>query len=250
MELCLLSSLQWPADLQPRMSAFDPALTGSLVALGHARWQYTVASTEFEIEFHAQPISARALASAIDHAPYPASVKAAARTHRAHWCVRLQASAGPWLDRCGMLLAIVGALAQTEGAIAVVHCAAQASLPAAALIPDAGERLQILRAYPLGLLITGFQKYEIAGEPGLWMASVDAHALGLPEFAMWVPDHTHGQATLELYDLLHRHLLQSAAVFRPGDRITAGQQELRVAVLPPDLPFARADRRWLQLVPT
>lgn len=248
----LLPALSQPGGvLRERwFTDYVPGLAVELEQLGIACWRCAVAGSEFDLSLWEAPLTADTVAAAVDHAPYPDSVKRSARAHSAHWSVRLNASHAPWLDRCTLLLGIAGVLALGSAAIAVVHPRACASLPAAALIPDGGERLQILHAYPLGLLITGFQKYEIEGEPGVWMASVAAHALDLPEFAMWAPDHTHAQATLELYDQLHRHLLQSAAVFRPGDRISAGQQELRVAALPPDLPFARADRRWLQLVPT
>ncbi len=187
---------------------------------------------------------------AIEHAPYPVSIRSAAVAHKSHVSVRLTDRTRSWLDSCAEWMVVASNFAEATNAIVVAHLAAGASLPAAILLPDddANERWAILRAIPLGLLITGFKKYQIEGEPGVWMATVCANALGLPEFAMHVPDHSHGQRTLDLFDRLHRHLLSTAAVFRPGDRITVGKgQDLQLAAMPDNLPFVHSGQHWLQL---
>lgn len=233
------------SDVEARLARFDPALA----SVG-GRGPFDYRRCTFEIDVAGPPLDAPALAAVVDHAPFPEATKAAARAHRSCVGVRLIASEAPWLDRCATLMSVAGALAAATDGVAVAHLAAYALLPAGALVPDgdAAERWEILRAIPLGLLITGFRKYQIEGEPGVWMATVCANTLGLPEFAMHVPDHSHGQRTLDLFDRLHRHLLSTAAVFRPGDRITVGKgRDLQLAAMPENLPFVNSGQHWLQL---
>ncbi len=239
-------------QLAERLRQFDPAFREAVVVTGTGRptepfvvqlGEHTVALTLFSMPHP----DAKAVEAALQASHYDQSRKTAARNHRAYIRGELSTDKPVSLDGMVVLAGVMGALSSAD-ALVVVHLAARASLPAQALMPEPveGERLPTLRAFPLGLFYVGFVKYQIEGEEGVWMATHNAALVGLPEFTMHVPDHSWGQTVLDIFDRLHRYLLQSGACFSPGDTATLGP-EFTVRFEAPDEPleFMSPGRSWL-----
>ncbi len=243
------------AELRAQILRFAPELVPALVNVGAdpggSGFAVEMNGADFLLECADESYARfEELAAAIDHAPYDAVTKNRAKGHAAWLRLRLLGDDPPSLDRFALTLALAGSFIDNK-AIAVANLRARASLPIAALAPDSSSegRLAILRAYPLGLLFTGFMKYELEDQPGVWMVSVCAADYGLPEFCLVVADHSWGQRSLDIFDLLHRHALSKGAVFNPGDSATLpGQTRVRFVLPDPSLPFLVKGRQCLQLL--
>lgn len=231
---------------------FDPAFSRAAIVSGtgvpDAPFILTISEQRITLSVHteAHPQSAE-LEASLRSAHYEQALKTAARNH--HGFIRAKWIAGSPVDLDAMvtLAGVLGAL-YSPNALVVIHAAGHASLPAQALAPEPidGRRLAILHAFPLGLLFVGFTKYEIEGQEGIWMATHNAALLGLPEFAMHVPDHSWGQTVLDIFDRLHRHALKNGAIFTAGDTVLL-EPELTLSLDGPNRPleFMTAGHLWL-----
>lgn len=185
------------------------------------------------------------LEEAIAGGQYGADIKKAAREHRAFIEICLLSENLPVLDRMAILGGLAGALTDS-GSLVVAHKAAHSSLPAAALARDEAHRdpMNIIRAIPPPLLFCGFVKYEVEGLPGIWMRTLRADLIGLPDFAANVPDHDWGNKVLETITSLYGHIEQTGAVFHPGDTASlSADVNLTFEAPNPELEFlaARSD---------
>jgi hypothetical protein len=239
------------AGLRQRLERQAPTLAGGQIE-DHGSWlEWQLSPLRLLLRSERRPSAARAmLAEAIDPGPYPASEKARGHSHQAWLRLELLERPADWLQTMATLLAVAGAFAD-DGASLLLNPAGLASLPVAALCPGTpDERMQLLHAYPLGLVYSGFRKYQLEQQSGLWMCSVDARRYGLSELAMHVPDHGYGNSVLELQDALHRHALRTGTRFQVGESASVLGQTLRFAEPDPDLPFVDQPSHWLELLPT
>jgi hypothetical protein len=237
------------------ITGFDSALSDARVVSGAGTpgdpWLLEVAGGRARIAFDDRPHPADAdLEAAIAWAHYGAELKEAARGHGSHVEIALVTENADPLERYALLAGIAGALAGPD-ALVVVHKAAHASLPAAALRaePGAGGRLATIRALPIPLLFCGFVKLEVEDEPGVWMRTWRADLVGLPDFAAHVSGHDWGERVLDTISALYRHLTRTGTKFRPGDTATVSPGVTLAFQAPdPDLEFLAARGELLVLV--
>jgi Domain of unknown function (DUF4261) len=192
--------------------------------LGDAAWgPHSVRLAGFAL-----PLPTDRVEACVRPAHWPPAFKDAARRHTSHLILTYAGAATEPLERLVALTAVAAALAP-QGAWALLHEDARSCFPAdllwdeltAGADPDASP-LDVLRSLPLPLFYGGFVKYEIAGEPGVWMRTYGLHRLGLPDLAYRAAGHHQGQETFELFSGLLDYLRESGTAFAPGHTMQVG----------------------------
>jgi hypothetical protein len=144
--------------------------------------------------------------------------KDAARAHKSFIILYYAGTADDPVERYVALAAVAAALVPAT-ALVVLNEDGRSAFPAAALVPESGDGIEMLRSLPLPLLYCGFIKLEIENVLGVWMRTVGAERLGLPDLAFHADGHHRGQETFELFTSLLGYLRRRGARFADGHTI-------------------------------
>ena len=232
--------------LQSRIRKYDPSLASAAVAHQEAVDAMCVNIGGYKIDLeHCAYNGDSTLDAIVDVGPFPETIKHQAKAAQGLTRIRLLGD-GPYaLTDLLLLASVAGAIGEDDG-IVVIHEAARAAIPVGVLLPPPleGQRMSIIMQYPLGLLLVGHSKYELEGDPGVWMTTHASHLLGLDELAMHVASHAHGEKAMRLFDQLQRYA--TSTPFAPGDTAQVGAgQSIRFSRPAHQLPFMDSVHDWL-----
>jgi hypothetical protein len=161
------------------------------------------------------PMPSEVVELCVQPAHYKAELKEQARRHKAHLLLYYGGYEEDAYEQYVALAAVAGALAE-HGAVMAVNEAAHMSFPAAALARrarlDAMDWLHSLLLH----LYCGFVKYQVKGEPGVWMRTYGCHRIGLPDLAFHAEGHHEGQKTFDIFSSVLGYVLNSGAELGAG----------------------------------
>ena len=146
------------------------------------------------------------------------------RAHQAHLLLYYAGSDPDPLEQYVALAAVAGVFGEL-GAIVVANESGRTSFPAVALARDEGmgPMMDTLRELPLPMLYCGLNKLEVEGERGVWMRTVGADLLGLPDFATRAKGHGQTEKVAEIFDNVLRYLRTSGATMAAGHTMQVGE---------------------------
>ncbi|MFO0935255.1 MAG: hypothetical protein U0798_01930 [Gemmataceae bacterium] len=179
----------------------------------------------------------------------PASLKAVAQEHKAHLLFDYAGSDPDPLNRFTALAAVVGALANFGGIVALNE-ESRACVPAAALQPedDREDILDVLRQLPLPYLYTGFAKMELSDPPGkVWYRTFLNSRFGLPNLAR-TGTHEEFTSTFQLFSALSNYLRETQLDVLPGETIRVDEERFFVARSPNDKEWYLDSEEGITLV--
>lgn len=189
-----------------------PAKILALVSWG----QHVIKIAGFEGPMPAAPLS-RTLAHTLF---VPDELKQLAAKHRSHLLFDYAGSDPDPTHRYASLAAIVGAIANFGGIVALNE-EARSCIPAAALQPeDKGEDIiDVLEKLPLPYLYAGFAKMELSDPPGMiWYRMFLNSRFGLPNLAMR-GEHSDFTNVFQLFSALSNYLRETQVEVVPGEKI-------------------------------
>ncbi len=218
------------AALTAALRAYDPELKRATVEiepvtaaagtpLGRAAWgKHAVDLVGFDV-----PMPAAAVEHFLLPSHLTADLKAKVRKHRAHLLLYYAGSEPDRLEQYVALAAVAGVFGEL-GAIVVANEGGRTSFPAAALSRDGpmGPMMDTLRELPLTMLYCGLNKIEIQGERGVWMRTVGADLLGLPDFATRAKGHGQTEKVSEIFNSVLQYLRTSGATMAAGHTMQVG----------------------------
>lgn len=134
--------------------------------------------------------------------------KEQARQHRSHVLLRYVGyDTNPYAQYD--VLAIVAGIFADYGALMVVNLRAASCLPTTMLSPKqntADHLEQVIATLLPSILYCGFVKYFIEGEESLWVRTVGADALYLPDFAAFLPSIEVSEEYFMIFTEIHHYI--------------------------------------------
>jgi hypothetical protein len=191
----------------------DPQLAAQGTPLGLVGWGQQVIKL---VGFDA-PMPAEVVAKCVQPAHYPQDLKARALAHQAHTLLYYAGHCDDPREQY-VALAVVAGILSDFGALVVLNESAHTSMPAGVYFDKTvrGDRLDVVRAFPLLLLFCGFVKYEVEGFKGVWMRTHGCHLLRLPDLAFRAKGHFQGEFVFEMFNNILNYLLESGAELDDG----------------------------------
>jgi hypothetical protein len=220
-----------------------PAKTLGLVSWG----PHVVKVAGFDAPMPSGPLS-RTLAHTLF---VPNELKAVAAKHVSHLLFDYAGSETQPVERFAAVGAIVGALANFGGIVALNE-EARGCIPAAALQPedDREEIMDVLRQLPLPYLYGGFAKLELSDPPGaVWYRTFLNPRFGLPNLAM---AGTHGDftRTFQLFSAFTKYLGETQLEVTIGETIRVDEENYFVTRAPTDAEWYLESEEGITLVLT
>lgn len=220
-------------SMSKAVGEFDPELNQDGNVFGMIGWDDHVIKI---IGFN-QPIPADALEGCVAAAHYDEEQKNAVRAHKAHLLLFYAGTQSDPLAQYHVLIAVASSLAPL-GAIAILNESAQTSLPVGIFFDAEKEtRLEYIETFPMLMLCCGFLKYEIENQPGVWMRSMGANEIGLPDLAMLTSGHDQGQDTFDAFSSILDYLQESGAVLNAGETMEMGDLFIRLRAPVPEKEY-------------
>ena len=221
----LLEALRrYHPSMSKAVGEFDPELNADGNVFGLIGWDNHVIKV---IGFN-QPIPADALEGCVAPSHYDQEQKDAVRAHKAHLLLFYAGTETNPLAQYHVLIAVAASLAPL-GAIAILNEAAQTSLPIGVFSDAEKEnRLEYIKSFPMLMLCCGFLKYEIENQSGVWMRSMGANEIGLPDLAMLTNGHDQGQDTFDIFSGILDYLQESGAILNAGETMEMGDLFIRL----------------------
>lgn len=202
-----------------------PAKTLGLISWGN----HIVKLAGFDAPMPTGPLS-RTLAHTLF---VPNDLKSIAAKHVSHLLLDYAGSESDPLLRFVAVAAVVGALANFGGIVALNE-EARGCVPAAALQPedDREDIFDVLKQLPLPYLYAGFAKMELSDPPGkVWYRTFLNSRFGLPNFAK-TGTHEEFTNTFQLFSAMSNYLRESKLDVIPGETIRVDEERYFVARAP------------------
>lgn len=237
------------AALREALASYDPSLrpveiTRFVRADGEATladltWQ----KQSFRLAAFNSPMPKIPVETCIAPSHYDSQIKNRAREHRAHALLFCESPRSQILRNYARLAMLCGGILRESGGLAVLNERAQTSLPAALWTEDDAQTKPAVlwTKAPLLYLYAGFVKFNLPDSPQVWMTTRGLDVFGLPNLTHLAPDHSHGSATMEIFENVAAYMVSNGPVLGAGHtmqigtdtfmrlRAPATEQELAVA---------------------
>lgn len=218
-----------------------PARTLGLVSWG----PHVVKMAGFDAPMPPGPLS-RTLAHSLF---VPNELKAVAAKHVSHLLFDYAGSETVPVERFTAVAAIVGALANFGGIVALNE-EGRGCIPAAALQPEDDREaiMDVLRQLPLPYLYGGFAKMELSDPPGaVWYRTFLNPRFGLPNLAM-AGTHADFTRTFQLFSAFTKYLGETQVEVTVGETIRVDEENYFVARAPTDAEWYLESEEGMTMV--
>ena len=218
-----------------------PAKTLGLISWGN----HVVKLAGFDAPMPTGPLSRTLIHSQF----VPNDLKSIAAKHASHLLLDYAGSESDPLLRFVAVAAVVGALANFGGIVALNE-EARGCIPAAALQPedDREDILDVLKQLPLPYLYAGFAKMELNDPPGkVWYRTFLNSRFGLPNFAK-TGTHEEFTSTFQLFSAMSNYLRETKLDVHPGETIRVDEERYFVARAPTNAEWFLDSEEGMTLV--
>lgn len=208
-------------ELSKARCELDPQTVAQGTPFGLVGWgKHVIRVVGFNV-----PMPPQVVETCVGPSHYGPELKQQARQAQSHVLLYYAGYEPDPVEQYVALAAVAGCLAN-QGGLVVLNESARTSLPIAVFQPGTDANMpEMLRHLPLLYLYAGFVKGEVPGIPGVWMRTFGCSLLNLPDLAMHVPSHDHGQTTFETFCSILDYLRTSGARIAPGHTSQVGDNE-------------------------
>jgi hypothetical protein len=216
------------ADFIRQLRAYDKSLSAatlSLVNAGEGSWlgDVTWGTHAVQIVTFGFPMPKEPVEACVQPSHYDAETKAQARAHKAHSLLFYRGQSQNVSEQYLALALVAGALCG-EGGIAVLNESALTSLPSRLFTGENGlSRLELFRTLPPLMLFAGFVKYELEGQPGVWMRTHGLREWDLPDLATHVESHGQGSQIFEIFSDVASYMIAKGPILCAGHTMQIGE---------------------------
>ncbi|RYG71271.1 DUF4261 domain-containing protein [bacterium] len=211
-----------------QLRAYDKSLSAaqlSVVQAGEGSWManiswgiHIVQVVTFGFPMPQEPVEA-----CLQPSHYNRETKDLARTQQAHALLFYRGEANNVSEQYVSLALIAGALCG-EGGLAVLNESALTSVPSRVFTAESGEsNLELWRTAPPLFLFAGFVKYELEGQPGVWMRTYGLHVWGLPDLATLVEGHHQGTEIFNIFSNVASYMMAKGPILCAGHTMQIGE---------------------------
>lgn len=168
----------------------------------------------------------------------PNELKAVAAKHVSHLLLDYAGSEAEPVERFTAVAAIVGAIANFGGIVALNE-EGRGCIPAAALQPEDDREaiMDVLRQLPLPYLYGGFAKMELSDPPGaVWYRTFLNPRFGLPNLAI-AGTHADFTRTFQLFSAFTKYLGETQVEVTVGETIRVDEENYFVTRAPTDVEW-------------